>query len=266
MDSEHDSVPFPEFVALQEKVRHLRSHLSERLLERDSLVFIECKRIEMEYMLAVGHLEYKAYELQSAVLRYKRQIEMIQSYESDDLDIEKIEGQLDREFEMYQEQLDAQMDKINESVTYREQVPLSSEEKNRLESLYGQILKQLHPDLNPEISVTNRVLFNNAMAAYENRDLERLKILEEMIDNPATDEIKEDSMPVLVREEKRLSERLDALNIEIEKIKTEFPCSYRNFVTDEEALAEKKAELESVIYQLEDALIRYKAILRSLME
>ena len=268
MDFDNDSVPFPEFVALQNEVKKLRAKLAERLLERDSLVFIECKRIEMAYMRDVGHLEYKAYELQSTVLRYKRKIEMIQSYKQNEqtLNIESIDNQLDVEFEMYQEQLDAQMDKINESVEYRGKVPLSDVDMNRLETLYDKILTLLHKDLNPDVSLSNRVLFNNAMAAYENRDLNRLKIIREMADEPQLTDYSDESMTVLVREEKRLIERLESLNLEIEKIKTEYPYSYRNFVKDEEAVSNKKAELQSVIYQLEDAVIRYKAILRSLLE
>lgn len=261
-------VPFPEFAALKKEVERLRTKLSDRVLERDALVLVECKNIEMAYMLAVGHLEYKAYELQSDVLRYKRKIDMIQAYKNrqETVNLKEIEAQLDREFEMYQEQLEAQMDKINESLQRRDGNALSKEESNELKKLYRVIVKSLHPDLNPEISESELVLFNNAIAAYESGDLSRIRIISTMVKEVELPDSNEDGMAVLVREEKRLLEVLEILSDEIQKIKTEYPYSKRNFVKDEEAVQEKKMELEAVIAQFNDAVIRYKAILRDMLE
>lgn len=44
-------------------------------------MLVECKNIETAYMLALGNLEYKAYELQCAVLRLKRKAELIRALE-----------------------------------------------------------------------------------------------------------------------------------------------------------------------------------------
>lgn len=56
-------VPFPEFAALKAEVEKLRVEISMFLLERDELRFVICKNIETAYMLALGSLEYKAFEL-----------------------------------------------------------------------------------------------------------------------------------------------------------------------------------------------------------
>jgi hypothetical protein len=53
---------FPEFQKLKEEVDKLRIELSMLILERDQLRFVECKNIEMVYILKLGSLEYKAFE------------------------------------------------------------------------------------------------------------------------------------------------------------------------------------------------------------
>ena len=50
-----------DFESLKSEVERLRTELSMLVLERDELLFVECKNIETVYMLAIGVLEYKAY-------------------------------------------------------------------------------------------------------------------------------------------------------------------------------------------------------------
>ena len=72
-------IPFPAYDKVKSEVEKLKIELSMFVLERDDLVFVECKNIEMAYMLSVGGLEYKAFELNCIVLRLKRKIELIQA-------------------------------------------------------------------------------------------------------------------------------------------------------------------------------------------
>jgi len=69
----------PDFEKLKTEVEKLRTELSMFVLERDNLLYQECKNIEMAYMLSVGALEYKAYEIECAILRLKRKVELIQA-------------------------------------------------------------------------------------------------------------------------------------------------------------------------------------------
>ena len=55
---------FPDFQKLKEEVDKLRTELSMLVLERDELRLVECKNIEMIYMLELGSLEYKIFETQ----------------------------------------------------------------------------------------------------------------------------------------------------------------------------------------------------------
>lgn len=106
---------FPQYEELKNEVQKLRTELSMLVLERDELQFVECKNIEMAYLLALGGLEYKAYETQCAVLRLKRKIELIQAKKNRQERIvpAEIERTLDDEFAEYQEKLNARIEDMN---------------------------------------------------------------------------------------------------------------------------------------------------------
>ena len=81
LDTTDDSVIMlsQDFERLKSEVEKLRTELSMLVLERDELLLVECKNIETAYMLSIGALEYKAYEIECAVLRMKRKAELIQA-------------------------------------------------------------------------------------------------------------------------------------------------------------------------------------------
>lgn len=258
---------FPEHENLKQHVEHLRALLSALLLKRDALVLVDCKKIETSYMLEVGQLEYEAYKLQSEVLRAQRKIEMIEDYKKREkaIDLKSIDRHLNREFDMYEEQLEAQMDTIDEALERQDRAPVSEEKSKQLNDMYRKILMALHPDLNPGISASELAFFNNARAAYEQADLDRLEIIDNMLGEDVVENTLE-SMAVLVREEERLTSLIQELQFEIEKIKTEYPYIMNKFVQDEEEVFRKKEALRATMAQFEDARIRYKAIIRDLLE
>ena len=120
---------------------------------RDQMLFVECKNIEMEYMLALGDLEYKAYELNCQMLRLKRKVELIQACKNrqEKIILSEIENILDTEFADYQARLDEQLHKMNIAIERSRGEWLSEDESKEARALYHDIVKALHPDLHPEL-------------------------------------------------------------------------------------------------------------------
>ena len=254
-------VLFPEFEQLKKEVEKLRTELSMLVLERDELLFVECKNLETAYLLTLGSLEYKAFELQCAVLRLKRKAELIQAKKNrqEKILLSAIEDALDDEFAEYQAKLDAQIKKMNSALERGKGKYLTDEETAQLKKLYRSVVKALHPDLHPEQGYEKVELFHRAVEAYENADLVALRIISEMVAEPAIADMSESGMAALLKEKERISGIIRDLNEKIDEIKTNYPYTMKELLQSESKIAEKKQELECTIAQLNELLAIYKA-------
>ncbi len=254
-------IVFPDFEKLKSEVEKMRTELSMLLLERDELQFVICKNIETEYVLKLGSIEYKAYEAQCAALRLKRKIELIQAKKNrqEKVIISAIEETLNSEFAEYQKQLNEQIDKMNDALKRSKAEVLTNEENKELKKLYRKIVKALHPDINPDVSETQVNLFDNAVQAYKNGDLNTLRIIGEMVGNSPLPEQHKDALTQLNEEKERLQNLLKAIKDSIEQIKSEYPYTMKEIIEDEEQTEQKKKELENILSQYNELISIYKA-------
>lgn len=266
--SSTDSViVFADFENLKSEVEKMRTELSMLLLERDELQFVICKNIETEYMLKLGSMEYKAYEAQCAALRLKRKLELIQAKKNrqETVILSEIEETLDNEFAEYQEQLDAQIDKMNDALKRSKTAVLSDEENKELKTLYRKIVKALHPDMNPGVSKAQIQLFDNAVSAYKNGDLETLRMIYEMVGNNPLPEQHKDAMTQLVEERERLQGLLKSIRESMDAIKSAYPYTMKGILEDTEKTAQKKQEFESILEQYNELISIYKAKIEEML-
>lgn len=254
-------IVFPDFEKLKNEVERMRTELSMLLLERDELQFVICKNIETEYMLKLGSIEYKAYEAQCAALRLKRKIELIQAKKNrqEKVIISAIEETLDTEFAEYQKQLNEQIDKMNDALKRSKAEVLSDEDNKKLKKLYRKLVKALHPDINPDVSQAQVQLFDNAVSAYKNGDLNTLRIIGEMVGNNPLSEQHKDAMTQLVEERERLQGLLKSIRESIDNIKSEYPYTMKDILEDTEKTEQKKQELENILEQYNELISIYKA-------
>ena len=250
-------IVFPDFEKLKSEVEKMRTELSMLLLERDELQFVICKNIETEYMLKLGSIEYKAYKAQCAALRLKRKIELIQAKKK--VIISAIEETLDSEFAEYQKQLNEQIDKMNDALKRSKAEVLSNEDNKKFKKLYRKIVKALHPDINPDVSEAQVQLFDNAVSAYKNGDLNTLKIIGEMVGNSPLPEQHKDALTQLNEEKERLQNLLKVIRDSIEQIKSKYPYTMKEIIEDEEQTEQKKKELENILSQYNELISIYKA-------
>lgn len=251
---------YPDYEKVKAEVDKLRTELSMLVLERDELLFVECKNIEMMYMLEIGGLEYKVYQIECQVLRLKREVELIQARKNrqERISLPEIEKTLDREFADYQAKLDEKICKVNTAIERSRGKALSDDEARELKKLYRSVVKALHPDLHPELSDAKLQLFYNAVTAYENGDLDGLRIISAMIAEPVLPDMKQNGLAELIIERTRLTDLLKGLRDRISQIKSEYPYTMKAFVQDSEQVEVRKAELAAAIEKWHDALASYK--------
>ncbi len=260
-------IVFPDFQKLKDEVEKLRTELSMLLLERDELRFVICRNIETEYMLKLGSLEYKAYEAQCTALRLKRKIELIQAKKNrqERVNLSKIDETLDEEFYEYQQKLDEQINKMNDALGHSKGEYLSEEDNKELKKLYRKIVKVLHPDINPEVSLAQVNMLDNAINAYKNGDLKTLRIIGEMVGDHQLPEKHQDALMQLKEEKERLDKMHAAIKESIEKIKSEYPYCVKDILEDEQKVEQKKAELEDLLKQYKELIDTYKAKIEEML-
>lgn len=265
--SERNLIQLPEYEKLKNDVEKLRVEVSILILERDHLLLVECKNLETAYILALGALEHKVYEAQCNTLRLKRKIELIQAKRNrqEKIVLSEIDTTLDMEFAEYKKKLDEQIKKMNQAIARSKGKILSDNEAKELRKLYRAIVKALHPDLHPELTAAQRQMFQNAIQAYENGDLETIRIIHTMSAEPSIPDSKEDAMKVLLKEKERLEKVVKSINDNMTSIKNEFPYTMKGLLSDENKVNEKKKELESVIEQYKEMSVHYQNRITEMM-
>jgi hypothetical protein len=238
---------YPEYEKPRREIRDLRQSLAALLLEHHELEFHIRKKVEAEYVSAIGSLEHKALEFQYKTLRLKRKEELIRGrIDSQDVfALSQIEAQLIGEFNGQNEKLSESMSRMNAALERRFAGPVLSEgEEAELNLLYSGLIKKLHPDLNPVQNEKIEKLLSAAITAYKNAALDQLRDLSvqaegyrELVDEPVG------SMAKLEATKEKLLARVESLQKTVGDIKNSYPCNKKALLDDGEKLRERAGEL-----------------------
>lgn len=249
-------IEFPAIKELNEEINELKKNLEDFFVERDHLLFVICENIETEYMLNFGSLEYSLYKAYCDFLRLRRKKDMIQAKKNrkETIEIDAIEDVLDDEFIEYKKKLDDKISQINKALERSKMESLSKDDEEEIKKLYRDIVKRLHPDLNPEITDAEKELFTNATEAYEKGDIDGLRIIFEIVTIGGKEDKLSSSIEELQKEKKRLQSLVAKIKLEIHSIKANPPYSLRIYVEDDEKKAEKLDELKKELKSFQEAI------------
>ena len=260
-------IVFPQFNELQNEIRELKKNLCDLIYEKDDLVFVLCKNIEARYMLELGTLEIALYKIQCKVLRERRKLSLIQQKLNckESVIEEKLEEILDKEFEVYQQMLEKQMARLNFALSYSEAESLTEEEAKELKQIYYRVIKELHPDLNPDLTDGEQALFFKAVAAYDAGDIKTMRIIEKVLTGEADFDASNDTIMELMKERDVVRETVEIVKKQIEEIKCTFPYNSLPVLEDSELLMKKREEYEKLIGSETELYKSYKEKISSLL-
>ena len=256
-----------EYENLKNELLKKRTELSMLVLQRDELKYVICKNIETKYMLELGNLEYRLYQSECIIMRLKRKVELIQMRinRQEKIDVSAIDKLLDEQFREYQQNLEEKIKKMNEAIERDNGEVLTEQQVKELKKLYRAIVKALHPDLNPSVTKQQIKLFQNAVTAYKNGDLQTLRIINEMISNNQSEDDNTDNIEKMRDELIRLDRMISSINGDVEKIKSEYPYTMKDILFDKEQLNQRKEELKDNIDQCNELVSFYKTKIQHLL-
>jgi len=253
----NDLTPHPDFIALITEIQQLEDELAELVNERDELLFHICPKLQTEYILKIGKIEYAIFEYQCNILRIKRKIEIIQSFKNREqtYNLEEIDKQLEKEYQVYTEKLIEKQKEI-ESARLKESNygrVLTEEETTELKKLYTTIVKQLHPDINPDLTEEKHGHFIDAVNAFKKADLSEMRVIYLLLEKTTGDVVETiNSMDKLKERKDLLLRERGYLENTIKKIKMEFPYNIKLLIIDSIKLQEKINELSNQLTDLQE--------------
>lgn len=250
--------PHREAFALRAENEALRDELAKLITDRDYLTTTVLPAIEAEYNLKIGGLEYEAFTLESRVRRARRRLELAQSYinRNERVLSANIESALDDEFSQWQAKIEEMRRSIEEAQAFEQSPRLSATATRELQTLYRQLAKRLHPDLNPRQPERERNLWLQVADAYRDADLEELRALSLLLDGeppPAAASGARSSVldTLRCRRDELRAHIVRALALAA-RIKTTPPYTLQQKLSDELWLATRAAELREKIALLKE--------------
>lgn len=263
-----ESTDLEALASLQDKVASLQQELLDLVGEHDHLRYVICVNIENDYMLKMGYLEVKAFELQLTFSRMRREISMIQACinRGEPVQPTVIQERLEAEFASFQAKLTEQLNQLDRALGRAKAESLSEEESKELKQLYRQLVKAWHPDMNPNLGPEYAQLFERAVQAYRNGDLVTMRILA-VIQGGQDPEVNREESDSLSYWQTKLEETEDLIANYRERMATirqSYPYLYLEILEDDERLRERQEEYEELIQQYEANIVRYRQRLDAL--
>lgn len=256
---------FPDFSPVFEKLRAelaaLRGEYADLLSEYAELSGPVRANLETLYMVHLGRLEYRIFSQQVAIRRVRREIALYQAAANsgERIDPETVERTVTAEFAEYTAQLKAKKAELQRADELYLAKKLSAEDSKALKELYHDLVKKLHPDLNPDLPPKAKEIWLRIVDAYKHGDWIELNILADMAYDllvgrkvPGVEET--DSLEALRRDLRSLKKKKRDLCARITDMKSHPPFSLMELLSDPDAVAQRKQELMALIRRNESWL------------
>ncbi len=256
----------PATAALLEEVRRLRMQLAEQLAAWHDLKDVQRPWLLALYQEKLGAWELKKLQVQTQAGRAKRRLELVQARcnEGKAADLTLIDMRLDQEFVHWQHQLKEAAAVLEQAQQWMQGTPLTPEDLVELKNVYRELVKALHPDLHPQQTEAQQLLWHRVQQAYAAQALEELRALAALQTEPGS-VAEPDAMEKLHQERDRLAASLADISEKLSLAQRQPPFTLREQLADPEWVVARRTELESEIAPLEAQRDHYEQLLQQLL-
>lgn len=245
---------------------YLREKCAEEVEEYMHLTMTVGPNLKADYMLRIGQLEHRVFQLKTDVARWQRRFTLRQQAlnRGETPDLFGIEAQLDAEFQEYLRQVKEHLEAVKAAAQHASMARLSEEETSAIRVNYLKAVKRLHPDINPDLPAGAVELWHKIQDAYASGDWKELEFLVSMIDDvvggAASVPEDGDALEALKKSIARLDNRLAELQERRKDLEKREPFIWRDFLQDEDEVALRQAILNKKIEELEEVVSEYESL------
>ncbi|MBO5689684.1 MAG: J domain-containing protein [Lentisphaeria bacterium] len=233
----------PEFEKAKWELQAAREKYTSLVEHYTHLISVVGPNLETDYMLKLGKKEYELFACQIEILRLKREISLFQAARNrgENIPEKQVKDIIAAEFAEYQAKLREQQQKLEVAERRFSARPFTQEETKAFKKLYHDLVRQLHPDLNPNLPHGAAVLWERIQDAYKCNDWDELFLLADMVHERLSgkeDYVESlDSLSLLRQELEKIRQKTADLEQQIAETGTRIPFSY-------EALLDYPAEFK----------------------
>ena len=239
------------------------------LNDKDVLLEWGKPQLEALYSTRIGVHQLEQLQLELRIKALKRKIEMVRSIivRNLPLDVAAIEMQIAVELaatELEVMQAAAQIENSKAMLSHLDTPQRSAE----LRSIFKQMAKLLHPDVNPLLTNEQQEIWHKVKSAYEEGDLEKLKALQVIYEKEISNShslLSELTEEQLELRNEVLSEGIKQLENEIGVIRSSFPFDMEENIKDEAWVSKRQQEIKEIVNRLRTLegglILEYEALI-----
>jgi len=249
----------------------LKTEYIKLLNDKDVLLNWGKPQLEALYSTRIGVHQLQRLQLQLRIKALKRKIELVQSAINRNIvpDVDAIELTVAEELaetEMQIMEQATEIEKAKHLLSHLDTPQRSAE----LRKIFKQLARQLHPDVNPDLTAEQTEIWHLIKDAYETGDLEKLKALQLVYEKEInqlkkqTEELTEEELSL---RNATMKEGIKVLNDEIKNIRSEFPFNMEAQIKDDAWIAAQTNSIQQEIKQLkqyeQELLQQYTELINS---
>lgn len=266
MTTEQSLTLHPEQQLLDERIEELKQEFLALYVQHTDMIDNQKPILSSIYYREIGVFQLELLEKETEASRLKMKIKMIQAAYNKGMepDLTQIEMDLSVQLRSFYEQMQEQAQIIEEADKLLSNL-MSPEETKKIRDLFRLLTKRLHPDLNPNQTEEEKDLYIKVVAAY---DLNRINELQEIL--LYLDGVDYQSKALAKSDKQQhidsLKQRIHVLTAKIVALYESFPFILKDYLIDDDAVAQKQEELKVLIQVAEDEITKYQATLKLMLD
>ncbi len=255
----------PRIKAIISEIEVLTEELSNLIYEYDLIRFTINKNILSKYVSLIGYLKIEQMELELDVKKMKRIISLIQSKinRNEIVNYDDIIVQVNNELNQWAEELKSYINSVRQAelnVFAMDNFRDSAE----IKTLYRELVKKLHPDINPNLTAEQKLLWQRVQDCYINGNISELKTIELMFKAESIVYSEYSRIEDLDKIKTELNSNVIKYLEQIEITKNSHPYNLANKLDNPEYIESEKSKIQELIDILKENRKHYDSILNGM--